>query len=128
MKTLAELQTAEHEYIKGHGGYWELSEYKRRINKFSRAKVRAFRRGHGEAWLGNVNFYPETPPNYTKYTNGIVRNFEYRFIISQPDAELQNLITQRNEADYTGTKADFSRVDAIFNKIEELGGIVLNWV
>lgn len=130
MEALKEIQRAEHEYIKRCGGYWELSEFDREINEFSRAKVRAFKHEHEEAWLGNVNLYSETPPNFTEYESGItaLNNFGYAFVIPHPDQELYKLITQRDEADYTGTKADAPMIDAIFNRIEDIGGIVLNWV
>ncbi len=97
-------------------------------NKFSRAKVRAFRREHGQAWLGNVNLYDHTPPNFTQYESGMVRNFSFHFAIPAPDDKLKALILERDAAPYTGTRADAPMVDAIFNRIEALGGIVLNWV
>ncbi len=128
MKTLAELKQAEREYIKQIGGYWEMSEFDRRINKFSRAIVRAFRREHGEAWLGNVNLYDDQSAGFVEYVKGIVRNFEYRVLLPRHDQQLTDMIQARADAPYTGTKADGDLLDPIFDRIEAIGGICLNWV
>ena len=127
MKTLAELEKEQREYVRYRGGHWEIGEGDWRINKFSRAKVRAFRREHGEAWMGNINFYDETPPNFTQYIKGIVRNFEYAFVIPHNDPVLKGLIDKRNETPYTGTEQDSMLIEPIFDRLEAIGGISLNW-
>ena len=128
MKTLAEIQAGKHAYVKGVGGWFEVGEGNWRLNKFSRAKVRAFKRERGEAWLGNVNLHHNTKPNFQKYERGMVYNFQAHFVIPCDDTELKALIQERMDAEYTGTKADGDMVDVIFERIDAIGGIFLNWV
>lgn len=127
MIKLAAVQRAERRLIESIGGYRELSEFDARLNTINRVKIRAYRRKHGQAWLGNINSHPQTPPNYTKYEKGLVRNFEFVFIIPFPDQQLYNLIEVRNRATYTGTKQDAQLLDPVFDRIDQIGGIHLVW-
>jgi len=128
MRTLEELRKAEVAYWKDKGGYFEVDEGCWIQNKFSRAKVRAFKRMYGQAYLGNINFYDDTPPNFHRYEKGMVYNFEYRIVVPYPDPYLAMLIDQRNAIPYTGTAQDLKLIDPIFDRLYEIGGMVLSWV
>lgn len=128
MTTLAELKKAESEYIQRGGGYWEMSEFDRRINKFSRAIVRAFRREKGAAWLGNINLYGDDRADFVEYKRGMVWNFEYRVLLPRRDQKVINMIQTRADTVYTGTAGDLELLDPIMDRIYEVGGMCLNWV
>lgn len=81
-------------------------------------------------YLGKVNRYSEDKgkPYLVPYSGQQVFNFEYNFMIPVYDARLINLIADRDETEYTGTREDFVLVTEIMDRIEGLKGIHLFWV
>ena len=108
------------------------TEFDTDMNDISRKKIEIFAAIHNneKCYLGKVNRYSEDEgnPGLVPYDGQQVFNFEYGFMIPAYDAKLINLIMDRDEAEYTGTKEDFVMVEAIMNRIAELGGINLFWV
>ncbi len=133
MQSLTEISKAQtNNVVEQIRYYGSTSEFEPITNKYSRSIIRAFRHEHGSAWLGNVNLYGDNRGKrdaiLTEYTRGMVYNFQYSFIIPEYNQELEQLILDRDNAPYTGTKADCVRIDTIFAKIEALNGKHLHWV
>lgn len=130
--TIEQIEKRELAYVKTNGGIWEMNPlYHGELNKYQRAKIRAFRREHGEIYLGVYNRYGEEvkkPYKLRRYTGGKVLNFTADFGVPVNDEKLKELIVEREQAPYTGTKADAERVKAISYRIAELGGVFLIWV
>jgi hypothetical protein len=82
-------------------------------------------------YLGNVNLYGDDrkkPVVFRKYPDGeTVYNFGESFVVPTDDAELRRLIEERDQAEYTGTQADYERVTAIHDRLEAIGGHNLHW-
>ncbi len=81
------------------------------------------------AWLGNINLYaPDRmqimwqPGEHEDLTT-----FCAAFVIPAFDQELHDMIKARHEAEYTGTKADYARVNAITERVAAIGGYMLLW-
>ncbi len=122
---LQEVLKREGDYIRQHG---ELTEADFSINDIQRDKVQAYWKLHPDTHVGLVNRYDRKRNFLQKYNGEKVLNFEWEFIIPQHDAELLRLLQVREQATYTGTKADVERLTPIWARIEQLGGLYLIWV
>lgn len=136
MKTLEELKRDEYSHVASVGGWLELGESDRTINDGNREQIAAFKREHGAAWLGNINFYDEQrqriasgmEPVYEEYTGQMVYNFGCAFCVPMPDETLSNLIRQWNSDDETGVNNNVvNQVNAITKRIDDLGGVHFIW-
>lgn len=130
MMTLEQLQKLEFQKVKSCGGYWEVKEWDTWLNKFQRAKIRAFKREKGNAYLGKINYYDDErhkPIELKNYKRGRIYNYEFSFIIPVDDKKLKELIYERDNSEYTGTKEDYEKITKITNRIYELGGLHLTW-
>jgi hypothetical protein len=129
METMQDLNKRAFDYHKRNADWGGSCEFDTEINDISRLKIRAASEIWPEVWLGRVNIYKEheKKPILKKYEGEKVYNFEYTFAVPNNDEELTRLITDRKNAEYTGTADDYKRVDAIFNRIEALNGINLSW-
>lgn len=109
---------------------WELDlpESDNGINGASRAIIAEMGKA-GAAWLGNVNLYEKTrnKPILWEWDRGMVYNSGAAFVVPAYDAELEQMIRERDDALYTGTKDDAPRVQAILDRVEGLGGVSLIW-
>jgi len=110
------------------------SEFDPSLNQVTLDKIYAFAKQYGgRCWLGAVNLYSTDPPDkpilkeYICEDTGVY-NFEYSFIIPQYDETLKQMIIDRANTPYTGTKDDSVLVEAIHNRVDELGGMYLHWV
>lgn len=109
------------------------SEADDHLNDSSIGVIRAMVKEHGEAWLVKINLYDKdrTPlvraiPD--RESDGYnCWNFCCGAVIPKYSQELWDLILERADAVYTGTKSDYVRVDKIFELIEKLGGQTLIW-
>lgn len=108
-------------YLQNIGGPWNLTEFDRMPNKISRAIVRAMREEHGEAWLVKIN--PDGDQRAIwQYNYGVVHNFEADIVLPAYDIDLAIALWGYNGA------PTISRINAIFDRAEVLGGICLIWV
>ncbi len=97
------------------------------VNRASGRVVLAMHEEYGVAWIGQCN-----PPDsditkvLTKYdpNDGLCGG---SFVVPARDGELERLMVERLEAPYTGTKDDFQRIAAIFDRVEQLRGEQLFW-
>lgn len=103
------------------------------VNSITLQKISLYNELYPDCYLGKVNLYDNDRGQKSailcKYVTGQrVYNFSYSFMIPCYDAELVKMIYDRDVAEYTGTKADYIRVDAIHARVEKLGGMQLIWV
>lgn len=120
---LQEIIKKENEYFKRYGGPTEADFA---INDIQREKIRAYHRMHPNTLVGLINKHGRK--NFLQvYQGEKVLNFEWDFIIPQYDAELLKLLTEREQAPYTGTKEDAVRIDKIYERIKQSGGLYLYW-
>lgn len=97
-------------------------------NQKQRAKIRTMAQEHGQCWLVQVNGYNNNGFSpLTLYRFGLPCNFAACAIVPTYDAELVRMIAERATAPYIGTADDGKRIDAIFDRIEAIGGTVLLW-
>ena len=96
-------------------------------NARTRARLAGYLAAHSHVWIGTINIYPPARGELVAYTGQLVPNFAADFAVPKPDPALLRLIIERDEAPYTSTTADGPRIDAIFARIEELGGLILTW-
>ena len=86
---------------------------------------------HGAAWLvrlnGTGNLGSATEPILWKWDGTLVYNFGADAVLPAYDAKLLELIETRNRTEYTNVRADKVHVDAIFARIEAVGGKPLVW-
>lgn len=111
-------------------GGWP-GEADEKVNNANRRVIKAMAEAHGEAWLGKINLYGEERhgghPIMWKWDGGMVYNFDAALVAPAYDEELVRLIKERDDAEYTGTKADAERVDKIQARLDEIGGVHLFW-
>lgn len=111
------------------GGGYCPAESDTCMNDSMRELVRAFETGYGGCILGKINAYndEERATPMWAWDGGLVCNFGADFVVPRMDRRLLRLIRDRQEATYTGTVDDKVRVDAIFARLEEIGGTNLTW-
>lgn len=101
------------------------------INNASREIISAMRQVHGEAWIGNINLHKrhrgEPEQVMWKWDGKLVCNFEVAFVLPKHDPELERLIEERFASPYNGTLADCVKIDAIHDRLKEIGGVHLSW-
>ena len=128
---LKELEKETFEILK-NSGFCPSELYDMELNDITCAKIIAYDALYSDqkCYLGKVNRYSEDEgkPGLVPYDGQRVFNFEYGFMIPCYDAKLINLIMDRDETEYTGTRDDFVMVEAIMDRIKELNGINLFWV
>ena len=116
------IRRGEHEMEAGY-------PYENNLNDYQRDLIAAFAAKHGQSWLGRVNIYDNDKhlPIIWQWDGGLVYNFGASFIIPKFDDELYALILARHYAPYTGTREDYKRINAIYARLEALGGESLIW-
>ena len=114
------------------------------LNDANRDVIQAMAAEHGgECWLGRVNLHhglPETEDEddgqhepfqadvaMWRWSGKPVYNFGASFVLPRHDAHLEQLIRQRDAAEYTTTDADYERVTAIHERVAAVGGVLLHW-
>ena len=81
------------------------------------------------SWLGKINLYNDDDRAQIMWAwdGGIVYTFGPSFVVPKYDAELEQMIRDRDASPYTGTRDDAVLVDAIFDRLYALGGKSLIW-
>ena len=92
------------------------------LNNASREVIRAMREEHGAAFLVHMEFglyewNGETP----------LQNFIASAVLPTRAQKVDDLVAERKNAPYTGSKDDRVRVEAIFAAVKEAGGEILVW-
>lgn len=79
----------------------------------------------GEVWLATVNRRNKEGSPIVKYDGENARWADFALPVF--DAELERLLLERENAEYTGTKADSVRIHAIYKRAAEIKGETLIW-
>ncbi|MEK6650418.1 MAG: hypothetical protein AABY75_05540 [Bacteroidota bacterium] len=122
--------------------YGEPGEADDRVNDSARAVIAAVIEANGgRAWIGNINLNTNsgTSPEEREAkirnclqevkTGELVYNFGASFVIPCDDDEIRRIIRERHEegrAPYSAA-TNAAQVDAIYDRVEELGGYFLMW-
>lgn len=116
------------EALRRHDGLTP-AECDEQLNSASQDTVARYRQQYGTVWLGQINPYSdERKANpLWEYKGEGVHNFGASFVVPAYEAELERLLLERLAAPYTGMADDKVRIDAIFDRIEALGGTHLHW-
>ena len=97
------------------------------LNNASRNLIKAMYNRYGSVWLGEFNPSKSNQMVMWKYDGGMIFNFCADFVVPKEDENLRNMLMNRLENVYTGTKEDSVRVEKIQNMICEIGGELLFW-
>lgn len=129
MTTLKELNTASINYLRKHWDNGGTSEFDFSINDISRAKIDAIKDEFGDCYLFKINRYDgdEDKPFIVRYVGQKVYNFEYSGAIPVDDEKMLELL--KDYAENSGFKEGkmMNKIEAIYNRIEELKGVSLIW-
>jgi hypothetical protein len=108
------------------GGDFCLQEGDENLNQASRNVISAYGEG---CWLGFINPHTEKEKENLLWQWGKepITNFGSDFVIPQFDEELLRLMKERLETPYEGTQKDKEKIDAIYKRVEEIGGASLVW-
>ena len=96
-------------------------------NERTRARLADYATEHSRVWIGKINIFPPARAELVAYTGQLVHTFTSDFAVPKPDPTLLRLIIERAEAPYPSTTDDGPRLDAIFARLAELGGLILTW-
>lgn len=125
--TLKKLQLDVINYLKING---TPTEFDMSINDISRDIIIAMNKEKEECWLGKINLNDDKdkPFTLTKYIPGKTElyNFEYDFCLPVYDLVIEQMINDRDKAQYNDKK-DWERICAITDRMESLNGISLLW-
>lgn len=130
---LAFTRRKQHDHVRATGGYDGLREADDTYNDLNRELIRYFLMCHGQAFMGDVNFYDEKRNKivrgeasvYEEYTGQMVYNFGCSFVVPTQDEELEKMIREWN-SDNRLPKG-IEAVQKITNRVDRLGGIHLIW-
>ena len=125
MKTLEQVRTIENDYIRQCGGVWNITEGYWKQNTISRNKVRALKSQYGTCFIGDIN-KRDNVPVLREYKRGMIYNFGCCFAIPEYNQELVDMIEQYNNKPYSSEL--MKDIENITDKVNELGGVLLNWV
>lgn len=117
-RRLSELKHLQCQYAMSQGGLLALREADDTWNAFNREIIIEFAKVYPNCRLGG--FYRTT---LEPYTGQKIYNFDYDFVIPEPDEELVGLIEKRLIAGYTGVDS----IMRIQNRIKSSGGVVFIW-
>jgi len=96
---LSQLLMKRTEFVRSHGGYWEMTEFDQGINDINREIIAEFYSLYPDAWVGNIN-QNNNQPIMQKYNNECVYNFGWDFIIDKFDQNLYDKILSYNQATF----------------------------
>jgi len=122
-----QLLEKRRDFVKSRGGSWEVSEFDGELNDINREIIAAYKAENPACHLGNVNLYEYNRHQVmTPCVGQMVYNFEYTFVIPEFDQELHTMIIEYNKLPYSSGLMKV--IDAIFNRIENTGGVTFQWV
>jgi hypothetical protein len=104
-----------------------LPEADQDIGAASQAVITEMVYVHKEPWLGLINRHNKVVPRLRPWYTDIAYMCSSSFIIPAFDRELDDLMRNREQAEYTGTRDDAVRLRAIYARVAELGGEILIW-
>lgn len=132
MTPQAEIQRKRYQYLASIGGIGYLREADDTYNDINREEIETFKSVFGTAFLGRINFSGEQHKDvvsgkrsvFEEYVGQKIYNFGCDFVIPEKDDILEGWIRNWNAGKY---EKGIKLIDAIFDRIDELGGIRLLW-
>lgn len=109
VKELLKLQKKQNEYAIRIGGVLNIQEADEIWNGYNRQIIEAYAKLHPKCQIGSFAY-----PQQTSYTGQKIYNFGCDYIIPEPDDELKQIMSSH-------------QVEPIFDRIEELKGIIFIW-
>lgn len=102
------------------------------FNDLSRGILAAYKECYGTAYLGKLVFSWEDQKKlergeigiYTEYGEQSIRPYDFNFVISQPDAQLEAMVIEWAIDEWPPKFELFTR---ILKRIKELDGLTLSW-
>lgn len=129
---LALASKRQREYIANTGGYWAPREADEFYNDLNREKIAAMKMLHGRVFLMDVNHYGDRDEIaageksiYEEVLDQEIYNFSGSYCVPCQDAELEEMVRRWNSSDAIPKK--MVDIEAITNRAEAIGGIVLIW-
>lgn len=130
---LALASKRQREYIANTGGYLELREADEFYNDLNREKIAAMKMLHGRAFLMDVNYYDEKRAKivageesiYEEVLDQEIYNFSGSYCVPRQDTELEEMVRRWNSSDDLPKK--WTDIEAITDRVEAIGGIILIW-
>jgi hypothetical protein len=114
-----ELRELEESMLRKYNPFSDR-DYNEEVNATALKLLRTAFKAYPEMWVmdARTNDYRKyaecrDDQRHPAYVDGITPEY---------DAELHSRLRDRKEAPYTGTKEDTARVNAIFNRLEVIGG------
>lgn len=131
--TLEELDALADDYHRLHLSNGGSSEFDMSINDISRARIEAFRRKHGQCFLGSVNINGCDRSNpiveFAPYVGQKIYNFQYTIVLPYEDEKLRALLKYHNtDRKISGCTDIMGSINVIFERLYAIGGIALTWV
>jgi hypothetical protein len=127
--SLDELNRAANCYHLLHFSNGGASEFDQSINDISRAKIKALFRDRGSCFLYKLNKWHKTDPDVWEYTGQKIYNFDCSFITANKDEELSQMVIEYNRPrEEFNSKLLWEQVEAIYDRVEKIGGIITTWV
>ena len=102
------------------------------LNELTRDIIAAYKDCHGKAYLGKLVFSWEDQKKlerreigiYTEYSGQLILPYDYNFVVSQPDVQLDAMVTEWAIDEWPPKFELFTR---ILQRIKELDGLTLSW-
>lgn len=121
----------QRKFVAWCGGYDKIKECHYKYNGNNQKIIEAYRKKYGRAFLGHTIFNGREAEQVRnghlspvrEYTGGEVLNFSCDFIIPKNDHLLAELIRMQTVVHFYHKPV----IEAIFKRIEELGGLILLW-
>jgi hypothetical protein len=108
--SVAEIEQQESNYIASIGGYNNLGECNNTLNNLNVEKAAAFYAESKGCYVGKYHY------GLCRYEGQKVYTFDFNFMIPVYDKTLDDMLPSTNE-----------HFDAIWTRINELGGITFIW-
>lgn len=131
MTKLEEITRKQNNYVLANGGFHNLREANGIYNEMNREQIAAFKEQHGTAYLGKINYHDDreavidgSKSVYVEYTGQMVYNAGCSFCVPYADEKLAELIRKWNRF---SDKKDSAGINAITNRIEQIGGLNFIW-
>lgn len=129
---LKEALQKQNEYLFFWGRLEDIPIGDDTFNDMSRDIIAAYKGYHGSAYLGKLVFSWEDQKKlergeigiYTEYMGQMVLPYDCNFIIPQPDAQLEAMVTEWAIDEWPPKFELFTR---ILQRIKEVDGLVLSW-
>lgn len=129
--SIQELIRAANAYHREHICSGGTSEFDMTINDISRAKIKALKKEQGSCFMYKLNKWKQSDPDVWEYNGEKIYNFSCSFVTAKLDHDLAEMVMEYNRPKGEGEKYDpkkiYSDIEAIFARVEIIGGLITTW-